>query len=94
MDVVLFSLSLVTVLGAAFMGLVVIPARRRGQSLVNRQTMRRLLGHRPAPTRPKRRRGLFAPRPRRRATVDLTPLLSQGVSGPARSGRRHLTKAS
>lgn len=86
------SLALVVVLGAAFVAVVVIPARRSGARLVNTQNLRRRTGHEPATrSRRRRRRGnVFVARQKQRP-IDLTPLLSQGATA-APNGRR-LTRA-
>jgi len=92
MDVVLLSIAMVTVLGSIFALAVIIPARRRGATLVNRQTVRLLTGRRPArPARRRRRNNVFVQRAKQ--PLDLTPLLSQGVDSTPR-GRRTLTRAS
>ncbi|GMA40390.1 hypothetical protein [Mobilicoccus caccae] len=91
MDVVLLSIAMVTVVGAVFAVAVIIPARRRGASLVNRQTVRLLMGHRPPRKARRRRNNVFTARNRQRP-VDLTPLLSQGVDSTRRRGP--LTRAS
>ncbi|MDO5627825.1 MAG: hypothetical protein Q4G43_05825 [Mobilicoccus sp.] len=91
MDVVLLSIAMVTVLGAMFAVAVIIPARRRGASLVNRHTVRRVFSRpQPRARRRRRRHNVFVARNSR--AVDLTPLLSQGV-GTAPRSRRSLTRA-
>ncbi|WP_040158437.1 hypothetical protein [Mobilicoccus massiliensis] len=90
MDVVLLSIAMVTVLGALFAAVVIIPARRRGATIVNRRLFVR--GTRPArPTR-RRRNNLFLAR--QKQPLDLTPLLSQGVDSPPRNRRGALTRVS
>ena len=91
MDVVLLSLAMVTVLGALFTAAVVIPARRRGATLVNpyafSPSSRRV---RRTPRR--RRNNVFVAR--QKQPLDLTPLLSQGVDTAPRARRGSLTRAS
>lgn len=90
MDVMFLSLALVVVLGAAFVALVVIPARRSGARLVNTKTLRKGRGPTTRSRRRRRRGNVFVARQKQRP-IDLTPLLSQGATR-APNGRR-LTRA-
>ncbi|WP_312718436.1 hypothetical protein [Mobilicoccus sp.] len=91
MDVVLLSIAMVTVLGALFTAAVVIPARRRGASLINRRAFAR--STRRVKRAPRRRRNnVFLAR--QKQPLDLTPLLSQGVDAAPRSRRGSLTRVS
>ncbi|GAB47244.1 hypothetical protein [Mobilicoccus pelagius] len=88
MDVVLLSIAMVTVIGALLTAAVVIPARRRGATLVNKHTFTR------SARRPSRRRRNNVFVARQKQPLDLTPLLSQGVAAAPRARRGSLTRAS